>query len=49
MAEVLAVLFSDLFHPDNVKNEESNERLAKIGGYAGLENILKTNLKVGFY
>ena len=37
---------SDLLHGDNVKNQESNKMLEQIGGYSGLENVLKTNLKV---
>jgi hypothetical protein len=32
--------------PDNIKDKESNKEVEKIGGYAGLEDALITNIKV---
>ena len=40
---------SDLFHPDNINSKDSNKRIEKIGGYEGLERILKTNRKVNSF
>jgi hypothetical protein len=46
MAEVTPPLARNLFEPDNIKDRVSNRDIEKIGGYPGLEEILKTNAKV---
>lgn len=47
MAQVmLFIRYSDLFHPDDINSKESNKRFERLGGYEGLERILKTSRKV---
>lgn len=46
MAQVSLSSYRTLFEPDNIKDRISNREIEKIGGYAGLEEILKTNFQV---